>query len=241
MEIFDKEPKDWIDLQDKVAYILAKCGYRVETPKKIETPRSNIEVDVFAQNSDLQILCECKNWNKKISQNTIFSFRTIVSDIGANKGIIIAKKGFQSGAYKGAQYTNIELKTWEEFMLCYKERYVENCIKEHLKIHSRLFRVVDDKYEYWECYDLLNKKQRQEVDGLKNRLMKIILQMTPLCSMVQFNEVEWNLGYTDAIIKKTEEKFLKKFNSYSDFFEFVDDEIKEILPQIELLYQKKIL
>lgn len=241
MEIFDKEPKDWKDLQDKVAFILEKCGYRVQTPKKIETPRSNIEVDVFAQNSDMQILCECKNWNKNISQNTIFSFRTIVYDIGANKGIIIAKKGFQSGAYKGAQYTNIELKTWEEFMLCYKKKYVENCIREYLKIRSRLFRVADDKNEYWECYDSLNKQGKKEVDALKDRLMEIVLQMTPLCSMLQFNEVEWSLEYIDTIIKKTEEAFFKKFNSYYEFFEFVENEIKEILPQIELLYQKKIL
>ena len=199
MEIFDKEPKDWIDLQNKVAYVLKKCGYRVETPKKIETPRSNIEVDVFAQNTDMQVLCECKYWNKNISQNTVFSFRTVILEIGANKGIIIAKKGFQSGAYKSAQNTNIELKTWEEFLSCYKEKYLKCCIKEHMKIHSPLFRVADDKFEYWECYDSLDEQQQQDVDLLKNRLMEIVLQMSPMCSMLQFSELEWSVEYVDTV------------------------------------------
>ena len=115
MRVFDEEPKDWLDLQNKVAYILSSCDYIVETPKKIKTIRGMVEIDVYAKSSDSLICCECKNWIRNVSQDTVFSFRTIVNDIGANKGIIIAKRGFQSGSYKACQNTNIILKTWSGF------------------------------------------------------------------------------------------------------------------------------
>ena len=36
MQIFDKQPNDWKDLQNKVAHVLQVCGYKVETPKKFK-------------------------------------------------------------------------------------------------------------------------------------------------------------------------------------------------------------
>lgn len=111
MDIFNDEPKDWVELQDKVAYILGSCGYIVETPKKIQTARGEVEIDVFAQSSEELIICECKFWESNVPQNTVFAFRTIAEDIGANKGIIVAKKGFQSGAYISIILRSNELNT----------------------------------------------------------------------------------------------------------------------------------
>lgn len=39
MNIFNENPKNWLDLQNKVAYVLNSCGYTVETPNKIRTAR----------------------------------------------------------------------------------------------------------------------------------------------------------------------------------------------------------
>lgn len=36
MRIFDEEPKNWVDLQNRVAYILSSCDYILETPKKFK-------------------------------------------------------------------------------------------------------------------------------------------------------------------------------------------------------------
>ena len=47
--IFLDNPKDWKDLQDKVALILEQCGFKVESPKDLCSARSEkIEVDVYA-------------------------------------------------------------------------------------------------------------------------------------------------------------------------------------------------
>ena len=115
MEILADFPENWIDLQNKVADVLSGCGYIVETPKIVKTVRGKVELDVYAQNESMKIICECKYWEQNVSQNTIFALRTIMQDTGANRGIVIAKKGFQSGAYENSRSTNIELYKWEEF------------------------------------------------------------------------------------------------------------------------------
>lgn len=244
MKIFNEEPKDWVDLQDKAAYIFSSCGYIVETPKKLKAIRGDVEIDVYAESSDILIICECKYWESKVSQNTIFAFRTIVEDIGANKGIIIAKKGFQSGAYKNIQNTNIELKTWEEFLDLYKNKYLKSFIKKILKIKSKLFRLADNKSEYLKYYDALDKNYRIEANQLRDSLMRIVLQLSPMCTMLQNEEDEeigWSIEYIDKIILDAEKVFVKNFSAYYDFCEYINSQIYVIVPKIESLYGIKIL
>jgi restriction system protein len=54
----------------------------------------------------------------------IHSFRTVVSDIGANIGYIIAPSGFQSGSVNASEFTNIKLVTWEEFQNEFEETWL---------------------------------------------------------------------------------------------------------------------
>jgi len=58
-------PKDWKDLQNKVARIMRHSGIKkVKTPQRLQTVRGQVEIDVYAeediQNQKLIILCECK-------------------------------------------------------------------------------------------------------------------------------------------------------------------------------------
>lgn len=244
MDIFFEEPKDWTDLQDKVAYILKSCGYFVESPKKIQSVRGNVEIDVYANNSDIMIACECKYWESNVPQNVIFAFRTVVEDIGANKGIIIAKKGFQRGAYNSIQNTNIELKSWEEFLKQYRDKYLKSNIRKILKIKSKLFRVARNKFEYWEYYDALNDSDRSKIDTLRDELLRIVLQFTPMCVMIQNEEDEeigWDIEYVNKIILDAEKVFTRDFLSYFDFFEYMNEQICDIVSRIEFIYGNKIL
>jgi hypothetical protein len=84
----------WQDLQREVARILAECGFTVEVEKVLTTVRGEVEVDVYAQEivkgRTYQLLCECKHWDRAVRQTVIHSFRTIVSDFGANVGYLIS-------------------------------------------------------------------------------------------------------------------------------------------------------
>lgn len=244
MKIFDEKPSNWKDLQNKVAYILSSSGYEVETPKKMQTIRGEVEFDVFANGFGLMIVCECKHWNSNVPQQVVSGFRTDIQDVGAHKGIIIAKKGFQSAAYKKIQSTNVELNTWEEFLEQYRDRYLKAQIKRFLKIKSKLYRVASDKWEYLGYYDSLTVDLRREVDKLKEELLRIVLLFSPLCIMLQYEEDEeigWSTEYLDEKIVEAEKSFGLKFPAYYDFFEYMNKKVNDIITKIEQLYGVIIL
>lgn len=122
-------PATWQDLQIMVAQILNECGLKVEIEKKVKSVRSEIEVDVFAEeqvfNRPYVVLCECKFWKSRVPQNIIHGFRTVLSDIGANVGYIISLAGFQSGSFEASENTNIKLMTWAEFQDEYEEMWLQ--------------------------------------------------------------------------------------------------------------------
>lgn len=123
-------PKEWRDLQKEVGKILEQCGFSVEIEKKVTTARGGAELDVYAEEvvkgRKYTIICECKYWKFKVPQSVIHSFRTILEDTGINKGYLISIEGFQSGSFKAAGFTNLELLKWDEFQNEFCNSWLEN-------------------------------------------------------------------------------------------------------------------
>lgn len=96
-----------------------EMGYESSQGCKIETVRGTVEIDVRAVKTTSPIptlvLCECKYWNKMVPQSVVHGFRTVCSDAGAHFGLIISKKGFQSGADNSRTSTNVHLMNFEQF------------------------------------------------------------------------------------------------------------------------------
>lgn len=139
--IYRTEPKGWKELQDKVSEILNEAGISAETPKIIHSVRNDYEIDVYAK-EDLdyrtnEILVECKNWNTKIPQTIVHAFRTTMNDVGANTGYIISRKGFQTGAVKAAEFTNIKLVTWYDFQLLFEDKWREEYFSNYIENNWR--------------------------------------------------------------------------------------------------------
>ena len=125
--IFNKNPNNWRDLENKVALILKGVGFSVKTEHTIKTVRGSVNIDVYAVKDEppppIICLCECKYWNKKVPQNVIHSFRSIVHDSGANIGYIISKNGFQKGAFETAKNSNIIIFSWDQFINNFKDQW----------------------------------------------------------------------------------------------------------------------
>jgi len=153
------EPKHWKVLQSDVAQILSECGFQVELNKTIRTVRGKVDIDVFAldpgQIPPVIYLCECKLWNSNVPKKEVHAFRTVVNDFGANWGLIISKKGFQSGAFEAVQNTNLRLFNWQEFQSLFSDRWYREYMVIVLDkeadpfleytepINSRIFRKAD--------------------------------------------------------------------------------------------------
>jgi len=54
----------------------------------------------------------------------VHSFRTVVTELGAHRGFLISRAGFQAGAREAARFTNIDLMSWSEFEDLIFDRWV---------------------------------------------------------------------------------------------------------------------
>jgi hypothetical protein len=116
--IFDDEPQTWLDLQNYVAQLFHELGFQdVKSPHKLVGIRTTKEVDVYAVDASavppIRIACECKNWNSAVPQGVVLEFRSVLEDSGINRGFVISKLGFQSGARDAAKNTPIVLLSFE--------------------------------------------------------------------------------------------------------------------------------
>jgi hypothetical protein len=143
MQLILSEPVDWRDLQNKVSLLLSQSGFETEIEKKVSTPRGNVEIDVFAIDpgsiDKITYVVECKNWNAPVNQSVIHAFTTVMNETGSNIGYIVSKTGFQEGAVRYTQHTNIKLFSFLELQNHYYkswminyfapqlENYVERC------------------------------------------------------------------------------------------------------------------
>lgn len=112
MEARKNYNKKWQEFQKQVAELfksMPECDVSINYPIQGSRIRNvNIDVYVEFQSSKFRyknrhrfvfkVLIECKYWQRKVPQEKIFTFKTIVEDIGASMGLIITSKGLQSGA-----------------------------------------------------------------------------------------------------------------------------------------------
>jgi hypothetical protein len=54
---------------------------------------------------------ECKHWKEPVSKLHVLALRAIVTDVGADKGILLSEAGFQSGAIEASNLTNVQVAT----------------------------------------------------------------------------------------------------------------------------------
>ena len=96
-----------------------EMGYESSRAHRLSTVRGAVEIDVHAIKTSTPIptvvLCECKYWDKPVPQQVVHGFRTVCADAGAHFGLIISRKGFQSGAEMSRVATNVHLMNFEDF------------------------------------------------------------------------------------------------------------------------------
>ena len=104
---------EWRKYQDEVAEVFRGLGFHAKVDESVTGVRTNHEIDVLVRGShagfELMWLVECKYWKTPVTKEKVLALRTIVEDIGANRGFMLAENGFQSGALEAACYTNISL------------------------------------------------------------------------------------------------------------------------------------
>lgn len=244
-------PDTWQDLQDKVCQILVQCHFSAEVGKKIESIRSEIEIDVFAKelidDRQYSIICECKYWKSNIPQLYVHALRTVVNDTGVNKAYIITTSDFQKGAIESVESTNVELISWTEFQKLFFKSWYTNYFS------VKLYDIIKQDYDpaaikFFDNFELIEKKYfhsliekydcLQEIREhfphpiLKNipHQFKDIDNKLPLSKKMERSVIEeWNL-----IGSQIPEKILLETN-YFEFLRLLNDFAYPIYNELDKL------
>lgn len=167
MLIFDSEPATWQELEELVCRAFDEMGYESTRNVEILTVRGAVRVDVHAIKKSnpipTHILCECKHWNKPVEKNVIHSFRSVCSDVGAHYGLIISKRGFQSGANKSSEYTNIHLLSFTEFQKTFFDEWRTGIFMRFAQMYDSLLPICPGNFNYANDAELQSKLSRVKI------------------------------------------------------------------------------
>ena len=101
----------WRDYQDEAAAFFSSLGLDAQTDVRVDGVRTHHDINVVVRSHhagfDVLWLVECKHWQTRVSKLHVLALREIVSDVGADRGILLSEAGFQSGAIEAATLTNV--------------------------------------------------------------------------------------------------------------------------------------
>lgn len=237
--IFDREPKDWKELQKFVGQLFSECGFNAEVSKVVELVRGKKEIDVFAQDVESEykpvILVECKFWNRPIDQEVIHSFRTVLNDYGANLGYIVSKVGFQQGCIDAAMKTNIKLVTLKDIENQYFERWKKALARKYRK-------YADPLFPYWD-YPGKRVADGGAIDSKKwilvHQAYRPICELGPADDLV--STYTKNLPFVLPIINDSLEVIGSlTITTYRELFDFINDNKEKALKHYKILYREEV-
>lgn len=142
---------DWKEYQKATADVFNGLGCVAEVNKTVQGARAKHKFDVWVVFNkfgfQIKWVVECKYWNSNVSKEKVMALRSIVDDVGADRGVIISKIGYQSGAIRAASHTNITLTNLEDLKETVKNDLLQSSLY-HLEN-----RVTHLKYELHNLYE----------------------------------------------------------------------------------------
>lgn len=106
--------EEWEQYQHQAAELLRKLGFTAEVDASLTEANGAVHaIDVAARRAvagvDVLWIVECKYRGRRVSMGMVRELRSLVIDLGADRGLLMSESGFQSGAIRTARQKNITL------------------------------------------------------------------------------------------------------------------------------------
>ncbi|MEP1522452.1 restriction endonuclease [Ascidiaceihabitans sp.] len=139
---------NWREYQEEAAEFFRGLGLKANTDVTVQGVRTKHDIDVLVEMDvagfSVRWLVECKHWATPVNKLHVMGLREIVSDLGADRGILLCEVGFQSGSIEAANLTNVQVSSLSDLSLSSREAISAFRLKE-------LFdRNVKCRMQYWE-------------------------------------------------------------------------------------------
>jgi len=106
--------EEWEQYQHQAAELLRELGFTAEVDASLTEANGAVHaIDVAARRAvagvDVLWIVECKYRRRRVSMGMVREHRSLVIDLGADRGLLMSESGFQSGAIRTARQKNITL------------------------------------------------------------------------------------------------------------------------------------
>jgi hypothetical protein len=139
---------NWKDYQEEAAAFFRSLGLTASTDVTVKGVRTSHDVDVLVKSIHVGFeatwIVECKHWQTRVSKLHVLALREIVSDVGADRGILLSEAGFQSGAIEAATLTNVQVTSLAEVSISAKNDIYA------MRLRDLYNRIEDCNDRYWE-------------------------------------------------------------------------------------------
>jgi hypothetical protein len=146
----------WKKYEEKAAEFFISLGLKATVGKEVPGVRGSHEVDVFVEGSlygiEFKWVVECKAWKSNVPKEKVMALISIVQDIGADRGFLLSEKGFQSGAIRAVNNTNITLTSINDLQSTVEEELVGETLGKlswRLNRVTERLRIIKRKSEDW--------------------------------------------------------------------------------------------
>jgi hypothetical protein len=96
-------------LKEKLGYDIPVLHQKILKGKDDEPYVIDLHFELDIVGFRILTLIECKYWNYKVQKRNVNDFRSVIGDVGAHKGIIVTKRGFDAGAISVAKKNGVGL------------------------------------------------------------------------------------------------------------------------------------
>jgi len=104
---------NWRQYQEQTADFFRSLGCQADVEARVPGARAEHKVDVWVRfrkfGLEANWVVECKYWNSRVTKEKVLVLRSVVEDVGADRGLLISVAGFQTGAVRASERTNITL------------------------------------------------------------------------------------------------------------------------------------
>ena len=109
---------DWKKYEQQAAEFFRSLGCHVEIGATIKGARAKHKIDVWVVFTRFGIetkwVVDCKFWRKPVTKEKVLALTGVAQDVGADRGVLVSQRGFQAGAVRAAEHTNVTLTSLED-------------------------------------------------------------------------------------------------------------------------------
>jgi hypothetical protein len=139
---------NWKVFQSQVKNLFGSAGCIAYEDYTVQGARGKHKIDVYVEFTTFGYktiwAIECKYWNTNVTKEKVLVLQQIIDDIGADKGVLISKKGFQSGAIRATKKTNVILTNYEDLWAYTNEEINLGALNNLIRRIAKLQTMISD-------------------------------------------------------------------------------------------------